>query len=173
MKINKKLNISTQQFIVEVISVLLLLSFIVLFFIMYAQKGEYIFHYIDEYHFRNIPKTTILVLPIVCFVVYGLISFLQFYPKLWNISKEQDNKQNSNLLECMKLMIAYTKVLFIGIFFYIAMVSLAGKELNVWFLITAIILAVLEIAYFIARFYILNKKYSAKKDLNENETSVK
>jgi len=178
MKINKKLEISLQQLIVEVVGILLLLAFLITFFVLYGNKGEIIYFTDSMYNLQisTIAKSAILVIPIICFIVFVIISFFQFYPAIWNLSKEDEkNKlQNNKILECIKLMISYTKLVFVIIFAYISLMSIQGKLLGKWFIPSAIIIAVLEIAFFIYRFIVLNKKLSADslKDDNSNNDKL-
>jgi len=168
MRLYKKMNMSIQQLIVEAVSLLLLLGFIITFFIIFADKGETIV-YTRGFETVSIKKSAILVLPIVCIIVYAVITVLQFTPKLWKTTKEEDAVfQSEKLLECVKLMISYTKIIFIGIFFYLAMMSIEGKYISNWFLPLAIFLAVAEIAFFMVRFFIISKK-----TLKDKETETK
>jgi hypothetical protein len=178
MKINKKLEISVQQFIVEVVAILLLLAFLIAFFIIYAGKGDTIAFLgtLEGLQMSVIKKSVILVLPIVSLLVFIIITFFQFYPSIWNLTKEDEKNKvlNTKILDCVKLMISYTKLLFIIVFTYISMMSIEGKLLGKWFIPSAIALAVLEIAFFIIRFVYLNKKYTDKiaevdKSANDNE----
>lgn len=156
-----KLKIKLPQLIIEAATLLLLAVFTILFIIFYRNAPSVIVReegvYSDLY---SIKKTSLIVLYIICAAVYALITFLQFFPKLWADSEEL----NPKAADCLKNMVSVTKTIFVAVLFYITIASLKALKISDVVLIIAIVFAVLEIAFFLSSFFIISKK-SADKSL--------
>lgn len=78
-------------------------------------------------------KTELLILPIMSWFLYLMITALEQFPRLWNTGVSITEENQVKVYRALKYMIKSSKMLMVLDFTFLDICSIAGRELPGWF----------------------------------------
>lgn len=99
-------------------------------------------------------KSELIVLPIISWMLYGLITLVERYPQVWNTGVTVTEENRERVYRILKNMIAVIKMLMLLVFASITMISSLALRLPIWYLGVFLLAVFGSIAFFIVQ---LNK----------------
>lgn len=96
-------------------------------------------------------KSELIVLPIVSWLMYGLITLIERYPQIWNTGVRVTEENRTEVYRLLKSLIAVVKMFVLLMFGSLSVISSLGLSLPVWFVLGFLALLFGSIAYFIVR----------------------
>ena len=96
-------------------------------------------------------KSELIVLPIISWLMFGLITLIERYPSVWNTGVHITPENRDAVYRLLKNMIAVVKMFVLAMFGSITVISSLSLSLPVWFILGFIVLLFGSIAYFIVR----------------------
>lgn len=79
-------------------------------------------------------KSELIVLPIISWVLYGLITLIEHYPQAWNTGVTVTQENRERVYRILKNMIAMVKMLILLVFASITVISSLSLTLPIWYL---------------------------------------
>lgn len=104
-------------------------------------------------------KSELIVLPIISWILYGLITLIERYPSIWNTGVRITNENRAAVYRLLKSMIAVVKMMTLLMFGSMTVISSLRINLPIWFLIAFFVVLFGAIAYFIVRITRLRAKF--------------
>ena len=96
-------------------------------------------------------KGYLIVLPIVTWVVYIMITVIERFPQIWNSGIRITEENKERVFSLLKNMIATIKLVVVTLLSFLALHATFEKNLPVWFLPVALILVFGTIIFFIVK----------------------
>lgn len=96
-------------------------------------------------------KTELLMMPIVAWVMYIGITFLERFPQLWNTGVKVTPENSHRIYRILKSMIGTTKLIMVAVFTFLSFHQATARALPVWFLPVFLGLTFGTIAFSIVR----------------------
>ena len=96
-------------------------------------------------------KGELLILPIVGWIMYFIMTIIEHFPQAWNtgIAVTEENKEQ--IYPILRNMLGTIKLLLVIAFVLLTVNSALAKELSAWFLPSLVILILCSIVFFIAK----------------------
>lgn len=86
-------------------------------------------------------KGSILMLPIMGWLLYGMISFIEMFPQIWNTGVKVTEQNKERVYNICRSMLLLTKLIIVIDFTFMAACMAKGQALPIWF--TPVFLGVL------------------------------
>ena len=96
-------------------------------------------------------KSELIVLPIISWMIFGLITLIERFPSIWNTGVRITDANRNVVYRLLKSMIAVVKMFVLLMFGSLTVISSLSLNLPVWYLLAFIGLLFGSIAYFIVR----------------------
>ena len=78
-------------------------------------------------------KGTILMLPIMSWLLYGMISFFEMFPQMWNTGVKVTEQNKERVYNICRSMLILIKMIIVIDFTFMAACMVKGQALPVWF----------------------------------------
>jgi len=157
-----KLKHTKLQIILEIITVLILIAMVVNLKVSWENIADKIpAHYnaageVDKWG----QKSELFFVPIICIVLYILLTFITFFPALWNVPISFNEENKTRVYASMKNMMCLLKLEMVINFAYISYKSSKAQVLAPYFFYVTLAVIFGTIIFFIARTYVIAKKKS-------------
>jgi uncharacterized membrane protein len=102
-------------------------------------------------------KSELIVLPIVSWLMYGLITLIERYPQIWNTGVRVTEENRTEVYRLLKSLIAVVKMFVLLMFGSLSVISSLGLNLPMWYLLAFLVVLFGTIVYFIVRLTRLRK----------------
>jgi len=96
-------------------------------------------------------KSELIVLPIVSWILYGLITLIERFPQVWNTGVRVTSENRASVYRLLKSMIAVVKMFMLLMFASLTVISSLSLSLPVWYVLAFLVALFGAIAYFIVR----------------------
>ena len=96
-------------------------------------------------------KSELIVLPIVSWVLYGLITLIERFPQAWNTGVRVTSENRTAVYRLLKSLIAVVKMSMLLMFASLTVISSLSLSLPVWYMLAFLVVLFGAIAYFIVR----------------------
>lgn len=96
-------------------------------------------------------KSELIVLPIVSWVLYGLITLMERYPQVWNTGVRVTEENRNRVYRILKNLIAVIKMLVLLVFAFLTVNSALCWNLPIWFLGVFLLLVFGSVAFFLVQ----------------------
>ena len=96
-------------------------------------------------------KSELVVLPIISWMIFGLITLIERFPSIWNTGVRITEANRNVVYRLLKSMIAVVKMFTLAMFGSLTVISSLSLNLPVWYLLAFIGLLFGSIVYFIVR----------------------
>ena len=96
-------------------------------------------------------KSELILLPIVSWLMYGLITLVERFPQVWNTGVRITEENRTEVYRLLKSLIAVVKMFVLLMFGSLTVISSLGWNLPVWYVLGFLALLFGTIAYFIVR----------------------
>ena len=96
-------------------------------------------------------KSELIVLPIISWLMFGLITLIERYPSVWNTGVRITDNNRTEVYRLLKNLIAVVKIFVLLMFGSITVISSLSLSLPVWYILGFMALLFGAIAYFIVR----------------------
>ena len=103
-------------------------------------------------------KNSLLLLPIVSWLLYGLMTLVERFPQVWNTGVFVTENNRDAVYRLLKNMMAMIKMFIMILFASLTLLSAEGRNLPVWFLLAFLAVMFGTIAYYMARLLRLKDK---------------
>lgn len=96
-------------------------------------------------------KGELLILPIIGWIMYFIMTIIERFPLAWNIGITVTKKNKERIYPIVRSMLGTLKLLLVIVFVFLTVNSALAKELSAWFLPAILILIFGSIVFFIAK----------------------
>ena len=96
-------------------------------------------------------KNEILMIPIISFVLYGLLTIVSFFPTTWNVPVKITEENRQFVYLNLKTMLLLIKMYIIILFAYIMYSNIKTQSLGIWFLPLILIIIFGTVIYYITK----------------------
>ena len=96
-------------------------------------------------------KSELILLPIISWLMYGLITLIERFPQVWNTGVRITEENRSEVYRLLKNLIAVVKMFVLLMFGSLTVISSLGLNLPVWYVLGFLALLFGTITYFIVR----------------------
>ncbi|MEG0841142.1 MAG: DUF1648 domain-containing protein [Erysipelotrichaceae bacterium] len=96
-------------------------------------------------------KVELLVLPIVAFVIYMLLTLIERFPKSWNTGVNVTEENKNRVYVTLKSLIVTAKLITVAFFCYLGMMQSSATPLPSWALPLVLFLVFGSIAFYIIK----------------------
>jgi len=157
-----KLKHTKLQIILEIITILILIAMVVNLKVSWGNIADDIpTHYnaageVDKWGH----KVDLFFVPIICSVLYILLTAITFFPALWNVPVSVNEENKTRVYASMKNMMCLLKLEMVINFAYISYKSSKAQVLAPYFFYVTLAVIFGTIIFFIARTYVIAKKKS-------------
>jgi uncharacterized membrane protein len=103
-------------------------------------------------------KHSLLLLPIVSWLLYGLMTLIERFPQAWNTGVFVTENNRDAVYRLLKNMMAMVKMFIMLLFASLTLISAQSLSLPVWYLLGYLVLLFGTIAYFMVRLLRLKDK---------------
>ena len=93
-------------------------------------------------------KSELIVLPIISWLIYGMITLIERFPQAWNTGIRVTEGNRAVVYRLLKNLIACVKMITLSIFSCLTVLSSLARNLPMWFLLAFIVLLFGTIAYY-------------------------
>ncbi len=104
-------------------------------------------------------KSELIILPIISWVIYGMITLIERLPQVWNTGIRVTEENRAVVYRLLKNMIACVKMITLSIFSCLTVLSSLARNLPMWFLLAFLVLLFGTIAYYIVKLTRLRSEY--------------
>ena len=104
-------------------------------------------------------KSELIILPIISWLIYGMITLIERFPQAWNTGVRVTEENRAVVYRLLKNMIACVKMITLSIFSCLTVLSSLARSLPVWFLLAFLVLLFGTIAYFIVKLTRIRSEY--------------
>ncbi len=145
--------------LIEAVNALILIAFVLMVAFTYHSLPDLIpSHFngmgeVDQYA----GKGTLLLLPIVTVILYGILTALLFFPQVWNTPVETTEQYTIKVYQWIRNMVSLTKMIMLLVFFYIGSNMMVGTSLSPWFLPLTLFSTFGVILYYTVKMILLKK----------------
>ena len=103
-------------------------------------------------------KSELIVLPIVSWLMYGLMTLVEQFPQVWNTGVFITENNRDAVYRLLKNMMAMVKMFVMILFASLTLISAQSRSLPVWYVLAFLGILFSTIAYFMARLLRLKDK---------------
>jgi len=96
-------------------------------------------------------KSKLIMLPIISWVTYGLITLIERFPQIWNTGVRVTEENRAAVYRLLKSMIAVVKMFVLLMFASLTVLSSLSLNLPMWYVLAFLVALFGTIAYFIVR----------------------
>jgi len=96
-------------------------------------------------------KSELIMLPIISWVTYGLITLIEYFPQIWNTGVRVTADNRAEVYRLLKSMIAVVKMFVLLMFASLTVLSSLSLNLPMWYVLAFLVALFGTIAYFIVR----------------------
>ena len=96
-------------------------------------------------------KSKLIMLPIISWVTYGLITLIEYFPQIWNTGVRVTADNRAEVYRLLKSMIAVVKMFVLLMFASLTVLSSLSLNLPMWYVLAFLVALFGTIAYFIVR----------------------
>ncbi len=107
-------------------------------------------------------KSELIVLPIISWLIFGLITLVERYPGIWNTGVRITPENRDAVYRLLKNLIAVIKIFVLLMFGSITVISSLRLSLPVWYILGFMALLFGTVAYFIVRITRLRAEFPAE-----------
>lgn len=107
-------------------------------------------------------KSELIVLPIISWLIFGLITLAERYPGIWNTGVRITPENRDAVYRLLKNLIAVIKIFVLLMFGSITVISSLRLSLPVWYILGFMALLFGTVAYFIVRITRLRAEFPAE-----------
>lgn len=104
-------------------------------------------------------KSELIVLPIISWMLFGMITLIERIPQVWNTGVRITDENRTVVYRLLKNLIAWVKMITLSIFGSLTVISSLSLNLPIWFLLVFLVLLFGIIAYYIVRITRLRNDY--------------
>ena len=104
-------------------------------------------------------KSELIILPIISWLIYGMITLIERFPQVWNTGVRVTEENRAEVYRLLKNMIACVKMITLSIFSCLTVLSSLARNLPMWFLLAFLVLLFGTIAYYIVKLTRLRSEY--------------
>ena len=104
-------------------------------------------------------KSERIILPIISWLIYGMITLIERFPQAWNTGVRVTEENRAEVFRLLKNMIACVKMITLSIFSCLTVLSSLARNLPMWFLLVFLVLLFGTIAYYIVKLTRLRSEY--------------
>jgi uncharacterized membrane protein len=104
-------------------------------------------------------KSELIILPIISWVIYGMITLIERFPQAWNTGVRVTEENRAEVYRLLKNMIACVKMITLSIFSCLTVLSSLARNLPMWFLLAFLVLLFGTIAYYIVKLTRIRSEY--------------
>ena len=104
-------------------------------------------------------KSELIILPIISWLIYGMITLIERFPQAWNTGVRVTEENRAEVYRLLKNMIACVKMITLSIFSCLTVLSSLARNLPMWFLLAFLVLLFGTIAYFIVKLTRIRSEY--------------
>ena len=104
-------------------------------------------------------KSELILLPIVSWMLFGMITLIERFPQVWNTGVRITDENRTVVYRLLKNLIAWVKMITLSIFGSLTVLSSLSLNLPIWFLLVFLVLLFGIIAYYIVRITRLRNDY--------------
>ena len=104
-------------------------------------------------------KSELIILPIISWLIYGMITLIERFPQAWNTGVRVTEENRAEVYRLLKNMIACVKMITLSIFSCLTVLSSLARNLPMWFLLAFLVLLFGTIAYYIVKLTRLRSEY--------------
>ena len=104
-------------------------------------------------------KSELIILPIISWLIYGMITLIERLPQVWNTGIRVTEENRAVVYRLLKNMIACVKMITLSIFSCLTVLSSLARNLPMWFLLAFLVLLFGTIAYYIVKLTRLRSEY--------------
>ena len=104
-------------------------------------------------------KSELIILPIISWLIYGMITLIERFPQAWNTGVRVTEENRAEVYRLLKSMIACVKMITLSIFSCLTVLSSLARNLPLWFLLAFLVLLFGTIAYYIVKLTRLRSEY--------------
>ncbi len=79
-------------------------------------------------------KSTILMLPILSWILFGMVSLIEMFPQAWNTGVKVTEQNKNRVYKISRSMLLLAKLIVVIDFTFMAVYMAMGKALPVWFM---------------------------------------
>lgn len=98
-------------------------------------------------------KTELIILPIMSWFLYLLITGLQQVPLVWNTGVKITEKNEERVYRTLKYLLETLKLIVVADLTYLTINSLMGKSLSGWFTMIVLVAVFGDLIFWIVRLY--------------------
>lgn len=96
-------------------------------------------------------KGSILFVPVVCVVLYSLITIVSFFPSIWNVPVAVTEENKARVYTLMRNMVCVIKLILVLVFTYITVCTAQSAALSPFFLPVMLLVLFGSMIYYIVR----------------------
>ena len=96
-------------------------------------------------------KSELIVLPIISWLMFGLITLIECFPQAWNTGVRITAANRSAVYRLLKNLIAVVKMFMLAMFGSLTVISSLSLNLPVWYILAFLVILFGTMAYFIVR----------------------
>ena len=104
-------------------------------------------------------KSELIILPIISWLIYGMITLIERFPQAWNTGIRVTEENRAKVYRLLKNLIACVKMITLSIFSCLTVLSSLARNLPMWFLLAFLVLLFGTIAYYIVKLTRLRSEY--------------
>ena len=104
-------------------------------------------------------KSELIMLPIISWLLYGMITLIERFPQIWNTGIRVTEENRAKVYRLLKNLIACVKMITLSIFSCLTVLSSLARNLPMWFLVAFLALLFGTIAYFIVKLTRIRSEY--------------
>lgn len=148
-----KLKRTKYEMVIEILCLMLLIGVMVYLFLEWKDIPDLIpghYNAMGEVD-RMGNKGELLVLPIIGWIMYIVITILEQIPQIWNTGVTVTEENKERVYRIIKNMISTMKLTVVAVFVFITINSSQEKSLPIWFLPVFLILMFGPMIYFIVK----------------------
>ena len=105
-------------------------------------------------------KSELIALPIVSWLIFGMITLIERLPQVWNTGVRITQENRTVVYRLLKNLIAWIKMVTLIIFGSLTVLSSLCLNLPIWFLLAFLVVLLGTIAYFIVKLSRIRSEYS-------------
>ncbi|HML69231.1 MAG TPA: DUF1648 domain-containing protein [Clostridia bacterium] len=96
-------------------------------------------------------KSELIVMPIISWLMFGLITLIEQYPSVWNTGVRITDENRAAVYRLLKNLIAVVKMFTLAMFGSLTVISSLSLNLPVWYILAFLVILFGTMAYFIVR----------------------
>lgn len=107
-------------------------------------------------------KQELLVLPIISWVIYGIITVVERFPQVWNTGVRVTKENAAGVYRILKNMIAVVKMFVLLMFGSLSVITSQSLRIPIWSIFVFILLLFGTISFFLVRLTLVQSDHPAE-----------